>query len=183
MKYKFLVIVLFFSKYCYSSNNDTINHSYFNILKIVLSQDESIKTIKFEEKHYWNGKLKSQYMYVSLNNDSVERFWSVGKGFWFHKNGKLKGFLSHDIKTKQLIYTSFLYNKDSQIIGMIIYDYTNGSFLSTSFNKKYCSFVPCTSIETRFRNSKKYYECIRNFCNHSFKDIYYNDDGTIKNNK
>jgi hypothetical protein len=106
-----------------------------------LSNDDNIIDVKFKEKSYLNGNTKCQSVCVKLKNDPVNRYWLVGRYFYYYKNGQLKERGHVNIRTKTFCDTSFIYEENGDLKKMIIYN--NQSTYSVVYEPMFKIFNNC----------------------------------------
>ena len=73
---------------------------YYQNLKSELLKDSSIIDVKLNDQKYRNGIQKRIFTTVKLKNDSINRYWFVGKSESYYKNGQLKESSTYDLKGK-----------------------------------------------------------------------------------
>ena len=147
-KYFSLVMFLAISLGCpiVANTQDTINAYYFNNLKELLLKDPNVYKTKYIQKHIFSGKMLTQELYVKYKNDTLKRYWRIGKNFYYHNNGKLafKSFV--DIKSKILNDTTYYYDEQGKIIRVYIYD------------QDYPEIIPVKKVSDFFSIFSKFYE-------------------------
>jgi hypothetical protein len=89
-------------------------------LKEELKSRKDIQEVKLYESKYFMGNVKYQGLLVKYNEDPEKRYWMVGKGFRYYKNGRIKVWQNFDLVNNTPIDTGYSYYKNGNIKQMFI---------------------------------------------------------------
>jgi hypothetical protein len=130
----YMIFVIFSSIIVSEVNGqtDTINFSYYQYLQNILSKDSSIKDFRYVCNKYKNGKIKDQHMYVKYKSDSIERFWRIGKCFYYYENGNLESSTDIDLILKKHVGIGLSLDEKGDTTWATFWGNLNGKVLPTN---------------------------------------------------
>lgn len=126
MFYKVTLIILIFLICAPILSQPKYSEKYFIDKKKELEKSDKFKEVVVKKTYFKNGKLKKHSLYVKLNNDSIDRYFHVGKCFEFYKNGRIG--LFHHVNPQSFIESeiSFFYKKNGKLIDIYISKFGGG---------------------------------------------------------
>ena len=114
-----ILMLVFLKSNAQGAGQDT---AYFSsTLKMLVSMKE-VKSALVNQKKYLNGKIKSQELLVAYKNDSLGRYWQVGRSYRYYKDGKIMSYVNIDLKHGVLVDTAFDYYSNGKVSRMMIWE-------------------------------------------------------------
>jgi hypothetical protein len=175
-----IIFIIFIYLSIFSSNiysqSDTLNENYFKNIQLVLKNDSSIKDVRYICEKYKNGIIEAQHIYVKFNNDSIDRYWRLGKCFHYYKNGKMKTITNVDLltKTHNSIDINFTENGDTSWTS--VYENYNSKMVPFNTIFSQAGFGKIYEMTTDKYTDIKY----KNGIKHKSVTYDYVDDGWLK---
>jgi hypothetical protein len=110
------------------------NKDYYQNLKSELLKDSAISDVRLNERKYNNGIQKRMFVMVKFKNDSINRYWTVGKLESYYKNGHLKESSIYDLKSKFIGGNYTYFRKNGKVLYEIdFYEHSCGYYTTKYF--------------------------------------------------
>jgi len=137
MKIYFIATIITLFSFNLAFCQKGFNANYYQNLKSELLKDSDINDVRLNDKNYNNGIQKRMFASVNFKNDSISRYWIIGKLESYYKNGQIKESSNYDLKSKFIGGKYIHFRKNGKVFYEIdFYEHSSG-YYTTKYYKSY----------------------------------------------